>query len=293
MKRYLALQKIVQYGSFAKAAEEIGYTQSALSQAIASLEDELGMTLLTRSRTGSALTDEGKELYPYIERTIFQYRASVEKAKEINGLETGIVRMGTVASVSVNWLPGILKNFHKMYPGVEVVVYQGDYTMIEEWLKSGEIDFGFVSSEHVKGIEVFPLIEDTFSAVLPPGHPLTDFEEVPIELLAKEPFIMLEMGHHSECEGAFADCGIQPKVRYKFHDDYTIMAMVEQNMGVSLLADLVMKRAPFDIEKRPVSPPVKRIISIGYRNRLELPIAAKKFIYHIIEYVNSIKKTED
>ena len=117
MKRYLALQKIVQYGSFAKAAEEIGYTQSALSQAIASLEDELGMTLLTRSRTGSALTDEGKELYPYIERTIFQYRASVEKAKEINGLETGIVRMGTVASVSVNWLPGILKNFHKMYPG--------------------------------------------------------------------------------------------------------------------------------------------------------------------------------
>ena len=144
----------------------------------------------------------------------------------------------------------------------------------------------------MKGIEVFPLIEDTFSAVLPHGHHLTEFDEVPLELLAKEPFIMLEMGHHSECEGAFRACGIQPEVRYKFHDDYTIMAMVEQNMGVSLLADLVMKRASFDIEKRPVSPPVKRIISIGYRNRLELPIAAKKFIGHIIEYVNRLSEEE-
>lgn len=290
MKRYLALQKIVQYGSFARAAEAMGYTQSALSQAVSSLEEELGMTLLTRSRTGSVLTDEGKELYPYIERTIFQYRASIEKAKEINGLETGTIRMGTVASVSVNWLPQILKKFHSRYPGVEIVVYQGDYTMIEEWLKSGEIDFGFVSSEHVKGIEILPLIEDTFSAVLPKGHKLAEYDKVPLDLLAREPFILLEMGHHSECEGAFRQAGIWPNIKYTLHDDYSIMAMVEENMGVSLLADLVMRRSSFDIVKRPVEPAVKRMISVGYRNRAELPIASRRFIKYIVEYVDELKQ---
>lgn len=290
MKRYLALQRIVQLGSFAKAAEDMGYTQSALSQAIASLEQELGMTLLTRSRTGSVLTEEGKELFPYIERTIFQYRASIEKANEINGLETGMIRLGTVASVSVNWLPQIIKKFNMKYPSVEIVVYQGDYTMIKEWLKTGEIDFGFVSSEQDKGIEIFPLIEDSFSAVLPPGHPLTDYDKVPLELLAAEPFILLEMGNHSECEAAFNKADIRPNVKFKLHDDYSIMAMVEENMGVSLLADLVMKRAPFDIEKRPVEPPVTRKICLGYRDKQELPIAAKKFIGEIIKYVNNLKK---
>lgn len=292
MKRYIALKRIVDLGSFARAAEDMGYTQSALSQTIASLENELGMKLLTRSRTGSTLTEEGKELYPYIEATIYQYHASLEKAKDINGLETGIIRIGTVSSVSVNWLPQIIKKFHKKYPGVEFVLLQGDYDMIEEWVKTGAVDFGFVSSEHVKGIEVFPLLEDTFSAVLPPGHELTDYDVVPLDILAKEPFIMLEMGNHSECEYAFKQAGIWPNVKYTLHDDYAIMAMVEENMGVSILADMVMRRVNFDIEKRPLDPPVTRLISIGYRNKLELTVAARKFIDDIIKYVNELKEAK-
>lgn len=68
MERYLALQKIVEMKSFTKAAEALGYTQSSVSQMIASLENELSMKLLVRSRTGVKLTLEGKELYPFIEK---------------------------------------------------------------------------------------------------------------------------------------------------------------------------------------------------------------------------------
>ena len=107
MERYLALQKILEMKSFTKAAEALGYTQSSVSQMIASLENELSMKLLVRSRTGVRLTLEGKELYPFIERTILQYQAMKEKAMEIKGLETGIIRVGTITSVTCHWMPPV------------------------------------------------------------------------------------------------------------------------------------------------------------------------------------------
>ena len=111
VNRYLALQKIVELGSFTRAAEALGYTQSAMSQMIASLEEELSIKLLIRSRTGARA-----ELYPYVERLVGQYWAAQEKANEIKGLETGVVRMGTLASISVHWLPGLLRDFQARYP---------------------------------------------------------------------------------------------------------------------------------------------------------------------------------
>ena len=154
MNRYLALQKIVELGSFTRAAEALGYTQSAMSQMIASLEEELSIKLLIRSRTGARLTLEGAELYPYVERLVYQYWAAREKANEIKGLETGVVRMGTLASISVHWLPGLLRDFQARYPGVEFVIHQGDYTSIQEWIKTGAVDFGFVNPKAVSGLSL-------------------------------------------------------------------------------------------------------------------------------------------
>lgn len=132
MNRYLALHKIVELGSFTRAAEALGYTQSAMSQMIASLEDELSIKLLIRSRTGARLTLEGTELYPYVEQLVYQYGAIWEKAGEIKGLETGVIRMGTLSSISTHWLPELLRDFQVRYPSVEFVIHQGDYTSIQE-----------------------------------------------------------------------------------------------------------------------------------------------------------------
>lgn len=125
MKRYLTLQRIVEMGSFSKAAVILGYTQSAISQMISSLEDELCIKLLNRFRTGSRLTLEGEKLYPYIEQTINHYFAMQEKVKEIRGLDTGIIRMGALASISAHWMPKIVKEFQSLYPGMEFIIHQG------------------------------------------------------------------------------------------------------------------------------------------------------------------------
>ena len=144
MNRYIALQKIIELGSFTKAAESLGYTQSSISQMIASLENELSIKLLTRSRYGVKLTIEGADLYPYIERLIYQYRSVLEKTYEIKGLETGIIRVGTLSSVTCHWMPQLINGFKKEYPNVQFLFHQGDYTLIPEWIASGQIDFGFI-----------------------------------------------------------------------------------------------------------------------------------------------------
>lgn len=278
MNRYIALQKIVELGSFSKAAEAMGYSQSAMSQMISSMEEEMSIKLVNRFRTGVKLTLEGEELYPYIEKLIFQYYAVREKTNEIKGLETGTIRMGTLASISAHWLPNLLKEFQEQYPGVEFVIHQGDYTSILEWIKTGAVDFGFVNPKAVNGIETTVLKEGAMLAVLPENHPLSRYDVIPLDLLAAEPFILLEEGHYYEPLEAFKSVGISPDIKYTIHDDYAIMTMVEAGLGVSILAELVLHRTNYKLKLCATNPPVSRTIAIGYKDKSSLPIAGKRFI---------------
>lgn len=278
MNRYIALQKIVEMGSFTKAAEALGYTQSAMSQMISSLEDELSIKLLNRSRLGVTLTMEGSDLYPFIERTILQYRAMQEKTQEIKGLETGVIRIGTLASISCHWMPMLLKEFTEQYPRVQFVLHQGDYSSIQEWIKIGAVDFGFVTPPAVNSMEIITLKEGPWLAILPEEHPLAKLETVPLAELAREPFIQLEEGHYNEPMEAFRANGLEPNIKYCIHDDYAIMSMVESGLGVSILTELVTYRTNYRIVTRPIDPPITRTLAIGYKDKTSLPIASKYFI---------------
>lgn len=278
MNRYLALQKIIELGSFSRAAEVMGYSQSAISQMISSLEEEMSLKLVNRFRTGAKLTLEGEELYPQIEKLIYQYYAVHEKINEIKGLKTGTIRMGTLASISAHWLPELLKEFQEQYPEVEFVIHQGDYSSIYEWIKTGAVDFGFVNPKAVTGIETIVLKEGVMLAVLPADHPLGKNDIVPLTELAKEPFILLEEGHYYEPLETFKAIGASPAIKYTIHDDYAIMAMVEAGLGVSILAELVLHRTNYNIRLCTTEPKISRTIAIGYKDRASMPIACKKFI---------------
>lgn len=288
MNRYLALEKIVALGSFSRAAQALGYTQSAISQMVLSLEKELSVTLLNRSRTGARLTLEGKELFPYIEGLIQQHQALQDKSREIRGLETGVVRMGTLASISAHWLPRLLKRFQEKYPEVEFVLHQGDYTSIQEWIKTGAVDFGFVSPKAVTGLETLVLKEGRMLAVLPEGHPLAALPAIPLRQLAAEPFILLEEGHYYEPLEAFRAQGVVPNIKYTIHDDYAIMTMVEAGLGVSILAELILQRTSYRLVLRPTDPPLSRTIAIGHRGRHTLPMASKRFIAFLQEHIPTL-----
>lgn len=288
MNRYIAFQKIVELGSFTKAAEALGYTQSSISQMIASLENELAMKLLTRSRTGARLTIEGKELYPFIEHTILQYQAMQEKANEIRGLETGIIRVGTISSITCHWMPQLIKGFQERYPNVQFLFHQGDYTSIQEWIKTGAVDFGFITPPAVTGLETSIIKNGEMLAVLPLSHPFAAAPSIPLKELIKEPYILMEEGHYSEPLNAFHSAGLGPNIKYTLHDDYAIMTMVEAGLGVSILAELILRRATFDIAKIPIDPPIYRTLAVGYKKKHSLPLASQRFIDYLKENINGL-----
>ena len=278
MNRYLVLQRIVELRTFTKAADELGLTQSAVSQSVSSLEEELHIKLLNRSKNGAKLTAEGELLFPHIEKACYELRAVEERARELRGLETGTVRIATMGSVSAHWLPGLIAKFQKRWPNIEFALLQGDYTATEEWIKSGAVDFGFVNPHAVSGIKTFPVKDGRMLAVLPDGHPLASFAAIPLKLLAQEPFILLEEGGYSEPLKAFEEQSLSPDIRYTIHDDYAIMNMVEAGLGVSMLAELMLRRLSYKLILRPTDPEVIRPISVGYKDALSLTTAARRFL---------------
>ena len=288
MNRYIALQKIIELGGFTKAAEALGFTQSSVSQMISSLEDELGIKLLNRSRTGVKLTIEGAELYPFIERSIFSYRAMLEKSNEIKGLETGIIRVGTVSSVTCHWMPRLISEFQKIYPNVQFTFHQGDYTSITEWIKTGEVDFGFINPLAAKDLKTVKIKTGRMLAVLSKNHKLANNEVINLSEIAAEPYILLEEGHYSEPMEAFCKAGLKPNIKYTIHDDYAIMTMVEAGLGVSILAELVLCRTNYNIVCVPTNPAIYRTLAIAYKDKDSLPIASRYFIEYIRKNADSL-----
>jgi len=288
MKRLLALQKIVELGSFTKAADKLGYTQSAVSQMIASLEEELAIKLLYRSRVGIRLTLEGEELYPFIQRAVFQYQAMQEKADEIKGLETGLIRIGTISSISCHWLPGLIKHFQELYPKVRFVLHQGDYTSIPEWVRTGEVDFGFVNPDAVSGLETQFIKEGELLAVVPADHTLAARHSVTLEELAKEPFLLLEEGNLSEPLEAFRALGLEPDITLRVHDDYSILSMIETGLGISILPELVLRKTNYEVAILPIEPAVTRKIGLVMKEQQTLPIACKHFLAFLMRNTASL-----
>ena len=106
--KYLAFLKTVEYGSFTRAAEALNYSQSGISRMIHDLEQEWNLTLLTRSRSGVRLTAEGTQLLPHIKTLCGQFTQLQSKVDELNGLQSGLIRIGTFSSVATHWLPNMI-----------------------------------------------------------------------------------------------------------------------------------------------------------------------------------------
>ena len=129
--KYLAFVKTVEKGSFTRAAQELDYAQSSVSKMVADLEKEWGMTLLERSKNGVRLTSAGEQVMPFLRKMLNDYREMEGQISRMNGIETGVVRIGTFSSVAIHWLPNIFARLQQDYPGIEYEMLLGDYAEVE------------------------------------------------------------------------------------------------------------------------------------------------------------------
>lgn len=118
-------------------------------------------------------------------------------------------------------------------------------------------------------------------AVVPQNHVLANSDVIHLDEIENESFVLLEEGHYNETLDAFDSNNLTPKIKYTLHDDYAIMTMVEAGLGISILSELVLRRINYNIAVIPISPPISRILAIGYKDESNLPIASKYFIEYI------------
>lgn len=285
MTRYIAFCKIVELGSFTRAAEALGYTQAAVSQMIRSLEAEYKLSLITRMRTGIKLTPAGEELYPMIKKIVSTDRLIHEKIDELTAVESGDIRIGTFSSISQNLLPPLIRKFTKEYPGVKFTLRQSDISGIEDMIKQGMIDFGFCYPRAIRGLSVISLCEDDFLAVVPEIHPLAGRSSLSLDDLVQHPIIALDEGTSNTAEEAFEKAGLKPNLKYLVYDDYTILAMIEEGLGIGILPAAILKHTNYHFNAIKISPPITRKIGIAYQKEELLPSASRRFIEFLREHL--------
>ncbi len=279
--KYSVFLKVVETGSLSRAAEECNYSQPAVSQILTSLEKELGLTLLHRSHAGVHLTSEGEQLLPFLREVNRSQLALAEKADELLGVESGLLRIGTFSSISCHLLAPALKAFHAIHPHINFELFQGDYHQIENWIQDGTVDFGFVDLPTRKEFYVLPLLKDRMVAILPPTHPYAQKETIPLELFAKEPMILLEEGTRKEVITQFKQENIIPQIAYRTEDDYTVMSLVENGLGISILGELVLNKMTYNIVIKETSPAFSRQIGVAARSRSHASYAVKAFLKYL------------
>jgi DNA-binding transcriptional LysR family regulator len=267
-------------GSFTEAAYAIDLTQSAVSHALSALESELGVTLLERNRKGVvALTDVGQKIIPHVRTLLAQVEAIEQEAKAVQGETSGKLRLGSMLSiVSPGLLAGVLTCFRASYPDVEVVLFEGTMREVGEWIEKGIVDVGFVLFP-AQGIEVTPMTTDELCVLVPPGHRLHTKVALTAKDLQEEGWIM----EKNQCafqlmEGAVGPSRIRPHIRYQASDSATILAMIREGLGITLMPRMVLPKKLEGVVALPLDPPHQLQIGLAVRSQAMASRAARLFV---------------
>lgn len=285
LPKYEIFRTVVELGSLSKAAETLQLTQSAVSHAIASLEAEFGFTLLIRNRSGTNLTENGNHMLVYMQEMLKLNEQMLQEASKINGIETGIVRIGTFPSVSIQWIPLILKTFQKDYPLINIKLYEGNYHDITEWISEGKIDFGFLSLPVASSFDTILIKKDPLLCIIPDTHPLYHNQLIHYGDLHQEPFIMPKSTIDNDVSRIFKKHQITPSIQYEIEEDQAIIAMVQNGLGISILPSMILYRLPDTVRAIPLEGNYSRSIGIATTSFKRLSPGAEKLIQHIQDRV--------
>lgn len=283
--RCRAFIESVDCGSFRAAAEKIGYTPSAVSQLVAALEKDLGLTLLIRSKKGVSITPEGKKLYPIARSYLARELEMYQLAAELQGANVGELAIAAYPSVATTWLPEIVRQFQKDYPGIQISIMEGVRQEIFGHLNDHTADMGFLAYADPMDYEWIPLAEEAMIAVIPENHRLAGADSFPIEECEKDPFIMTSWGKDQEILEIFKKYNVHPNVKFTTYDTPASLAMVRMGLGISFVNELSAQYWNDHLVKLPLDPPEVLTFGIAFTSEEHMTIAAKKFLDYAVRYL--------
>ncbi len=263
-QRIRVLLAAIECGSLTRAGEELGYTQSALTQMVRSFEEEVGFPLLNKTTRGVTATPEAEQLLPTMRLILSDEEKLDQEISAICGIYRGRIRLGSFESTSAHWLPLVLKYFRSNYPDVVFQIEEYGHDELLQGLLSGTLDMALMSDPGTDKVDFIPIYEDPLYVAFAPGHELSEYDKVPLKKLRDQPFIVESKDR--DTYNVFARAGFEPDVRYYSKDSYAILSMAEQGLGIAVLPGLIIERFPGSYEYRPLDPGMSRLLGIGVRN---------------------------
>ena len=283
LQKLEALLAAVDTGSITAAGEKLSYSQSGVSRMIGDLEREWGVNLLERDKRGVRLTSDGERLIPRVRAVCQEYARLMTEVDDLHGLRTGKIRIGTFSSIATHYLPDILRAFRRDYPGMEYELLLGDYTEIEDWIRTCPVDLGFLRLPTDPQFSTRKILQDELMAILPEGHSLAEKQRVPASALCDEPFMLLEKGARAEVSNVFEREGLKPNVVFTTWDDYAVLSMVESGLGLSILPSLILQRIDYHVAIRGLEEPAYRDIGVAWKGGEDTPLAVERFLSYLHE----------
>lgn len=266
-KKLEALLMAVDLGSFTKAAEVLGYTQSGLTHMMNSLEKEVGFTLLERGRSGVRLTEEGERIAPAV-REFLQANARLDSViEQVASSRTEIIRVSAYASIAMHWLPGIIQRFREECPDVDVDIRMADHVDVPyELLAQGKMDAILVSPQDEGQYEWVHLADDPMFAVLPRDFDTQGMTAFPLAAFEARNFIMPSQGFDKDIMRIFNRIGVKPHILPTWVDDPTVISMVSHGLGVSMMTELTVRGRTDGVKLLPVEPASSRELGLAVRS---------------------------
>ncbi len=281
---YQVFKTVVEQGSYQAAAKLLNLTPSAVSHTISSMEKELGSRLLIRSKSGVSLTSYGEHLLPFINAVLNSEESLQQAVSQFNGLQQGEVKLGCFSSVCVQWVPAIVKTFHKQYPNISIEIYQGTYDDVTSWIKNGVVDLGFLSVSSAAGLPITPLYRDPLVCVGPKGfrdQRQSDF--VSPEELQEYSFVTQRESCDADIQNFFSKYQLQIHSKCHVVDDLSTIAMVAGGFGICIMPQLVMTDIVHPVDIYPIEPSEFRVIGLSVPNSQYMAPAVKMLFQHILE----------
>jgi DNA-binding transcriptional LysR family regulator len=284
LSRLKVFVEVAKQGSISAAAEELSYTQSAVSQQIAALEAETGVTLIERLPRGVRLTTAGATLLTHAEGILGRLAAAEADMEAIAGLRGGQLRMASFPTAGATLMPLAIAMFRAQHPEVELTLAEGEPEEIAPRLYAGEFDLALLfefegtSESLVSDLVRMPLFEDPMFLALPADHPLAGRRTLRLADLRAEAWV--QTSSSSPCARHVVRCchvaGFEPIVSFESDDYQTVQGLVAAGVGVALIPKLAVASAREDIAIRALSPysPVRNVIAATPEGSRLTPAAA-------------------
>lgn len=278
----------IDYGSLSKAGQVCDYSQSAVTQMVRAVEDEIGFPLLFKSNKGVEPTREAELLIPTMRQMLDLEEKLEHESSQIRGVHRGTIRIGSYVSISISWIPQILEYFREYHPDVEFLIEECGREELIRRLCDGSFNMALMSDPCDPSVKFIPVTEDPLMVVFADKYDLDAYDCVPVEALRGYPFIMTYRHCDMDPYLIFERAGFMPEVRYYSRDDAAVLSMVERGLGLAILPELIIGRFPGDYHARMLDPEEYRTLGIGIKSMKDAGPLSRAVIKYIKENIDTV-----